>query len=178
MSEKKHTHDDEEKSKPINEIEQLRQIVFGHAQQDLENRIEQLEQSMHTQFTQMQQQTSEKIKQIKTSLEQGFQQLEDKLATTDQANDAKTAELYTLNSKLSSELEMADSVHKQENDELHQRLDQEVKKLSASFNEQLSQALKEVTQVSNELNASKTDRKTLAKLLTTVASNLETGDDE
>jgi hypothetical protein len=50
--------------------------------------------------------------------------------------------------------------------------------LGVKFSDQLSDALTMLTQASNELNSSKTDRKTLAKLLATVVSNLETGDDE
>jgi ABC-type transporter Mla subunit MlaD len=73
---------------------------------------------------------------------------------------------------------MAEANNKQENHVLHVRLDKEIKMLTAKFTEQLNQALDKLTQVSSELNSSKTDRKTLAKLLATVASNLETDEGE
>ena len=116
--------------------------------------------------------------QMQAKMEDGFNSLEDKLAITDQGHEQKSAELNAYADKISTALEMAESNSKQENDELHDRLDKEIKQLTAHFSEQLELALAKLNQVSSELNSSKTDRKTLAKLLASVASDLETGDDE
>jgi len=115
---------------------------------------------------------------LQTTMREGFNQLEDKLALADQGQDEKAAELKTYADKISSELEMAEANSKQENNDLHDRLDKEIKMLTVKFTEQLNQALEKLTQVSNQLNSSKTNRKTLAKLLSTVASNLETDEGE
>ena len=63
-------------------------------------------------------------------MREGFKQLEDKLALADQGQDEKAAELNIYADKISSELEMAEVNNKQENDDLHTRLDKEIKMLT------------------------------------------------
>lgn len=167
-----------EETIPLTELESLRKIIFGVAQNQLEQRINESEQRTEDNFKQMQQTLDKHMQSLQSAMQDGFNKLEDKLALADQGQDEKVTELNTYADKLSSELEMAEANNKQENDELHQRLDQEIKSLTAKFTDQLNQALDKLNQVSNTLNSSKTDRKTLAKLLATVASNLETDEGE
>lgn len=174
----KQLQDKNDKQSPATELAQLRQIVFGDAQKNLEQKIDQLGHSLQTQLKHLEQQTSRQFGQLQGAIESHVHQLEDKLLNADKDQDAKANELFTLNKNLSSELEMAEAANKQETDALHKRIDHDLNALSMKFSEQLKQALAQLTQVSNDLNSSKTDRKTLAKLLATVASNLETGDDE
>lgn len=174
----KQSQDKQDTPSPATELAHLRQIVFGDAQKGLEQKIEQLGKALQAQLKQHEQQTARQFTQLQNALESHVDQLEDKLLNADKGQDAKANELFTLNKNLSSELEMVEAANKQENDELHIRIDQDIATLSSKFSEQLKEALAQLTRVSNELNASKTDRKTLAKLLSTVASNLETGDDE
>ena len=162
----------------LSELESLRHIVFGAAKSDIEQRISALEQHTNDSFKKMQQVLEKNTQNLQTSMREGFNQLEDKLALADQGQDEKSAEINAYANKISSELEMAEANSKQENDELHIRLDKEVNSLTVKFTEQLNQALEQLTQVSSQLNSSKTDRKTLAKLLATVASNLETDEGE
>jgi len=162
----------------LTELESLRHLVFGAAKSDIEQRISALEQHTEDSFKKMQLTSEKNTLNLQTSMREGFNQLEDKLALADQRQDEKAAELNAYADKISSELEMAEVNNKQENDDLHTRLDKEIKMLTAKFTEQLNQALNKLTQVSSELNSSKTDRKTLAKLLATVASNLETDEGE
>ncbi|MEP0354229.1 MAG: hypothetical protein ABJH06_13470 [Paraglaciecola sp.] len=160
------------------ELDSLRDIVFGAAKNEIELRISALEQHTQDSFKKMELLVETNTKSLHTSMQDGFNQLEDKLALADQGQEQKSAELNAYADKISSELEMAETNNKQEADELHKRIDSEVNELTVKFNHQLEEALAKLTQVSSELNSSKTDRKTLAKLLATVASNLETGDDE
>ena len=158
------------------ELASLRQIVFGAAQAGIEQQIQALREQTEAHFRQLELHLAQQVKNLQTSLDDGLQQLAQQLALADQAQDQKAADLNAYADKLSSELEMADANYRQENDELHNRLDKEIAQLSASFNQQLKQALEQLNQVSNELNTNKTDRKTLAKLLATVATNLEIDD--
>jgi len=160
------------------ELESLRQIVFGDAKNDIEQRISALQQHTDDAFKKMQLSLEENTLSLQTTITESFNKLEDKLALADQGQDAKTAELNTYADKISSELEMVEANSKQENDDLHDRVDKEIHSLTVKFSEQLNQALEKLTQVSNELNANKTDRKTLAKLLATVASDLATDEGE
>lgn len=181
MANKKSANDNQTQATQPNtssELNTLREIVFGAAKNDLEQRITALEQKTEQNFQKMGGLIEKNSQTIKDAMQQGFEQLEDKLAIADKGQDEKAAELNAYANRLSSELEMAEANNKQENDELHQRVDKEIQALTQKFTDQLNQALEKLTQVSNELNTSKTDRKTLAKLLATVASNLETGDDE
>jgi hypothetical protein len=184
MADKKSANDNKKQTSPnteslaLTELESLRHIVFGAAQSDIERRISLLEQHTEDSFNKMQLLLEKNTQSLQTAMGEGFKQLEDKLALADQGQDEKAAELNTYANKISSELEMAEANSKQENDELHDRLDKEIKTLTVKFTDQLNQALEKLTQVSSELNSSKTDRKTLAKLLATVASNLETDEGE
>ncbi|MEP1447939.1 MAG: hypothetical protein ABJK37_17690 [Paraglaciecola sp.] len=162
----------------LTELESLRHIVFGAAQKDIEQRIFALEQQTKDSFKLMQQSMEQNTQTLQNAMRDGFNQLEDKLAIADQGQEAKASELHSYADKISSELEMAEANSKQENDELHNRLDKEISALTVKFTNQLNQALEKLTQMSSELNSTKTDRKTLAKLLATVASNLETDEGE
>ena len=160
------------------ELASLRHIVFGAAKADIEQQIANLSQRTAEHFQKLEQQMAQNVKNLQAAMDDGLHQLAQQLATADQAQDQKAAELNAYADKLSSELEMADANNKQENDELHNRLDKEIASITAKFNEQLNQALAQLNKVSSELNNNKTDRKTLAKLLSTVATNLEIDDSE
>jgi DNA anti-recombination protein RmuC len=168
------TQDQINTTSQTSELDTLRHIVFGVAKADIEQRLSELSQMTSEHFLRLEQQMAQQTKQLQNAMEDGLQRLEQQLAVADQNQDKRSDELNVYADKISSELEMAEANNKQENDELHQRIDKEIKQLTDSFNEQLHQALAKLNQVSNELNTSKTDRKTLAKLLTTVATNLET----
>jgi hypothetical protein len=168
----------EAKTPQVSELDQLRDIVFGVAKADIEQRITSLEHRTDEHFKKMEVQNTANMKTLQAAMEDGFNKLDDQLTHSDQGQDQKNTEITAYADKISSELEMAEANNKQENDELHERLDKEIKLLTAKFTDQLNQALEKLTQVSSELNSSKTDRKTLAKLLATVASNLETDTDE
>lgn len=173
-----HPQDPEKSSSPTSELDTLRHIVFGAAKADIEQRLSELSQLTTEHFQKLEQQIAQQMKQLHASMDDGLHRLEQQLAVADQHQDKKADELNAYADKISSELEMAETNNKQENDELHQRIDKEIKLMSDSFNEQLQQALSKLNQVSNELNTSKTDRKTLAKLLNTVATNLEADEGE
>jgi hypothetical protein len=162
----------------LTDLESLRNIIFGAAKSDIELRISALEQHTEDSFKKMQLVIEKNTQSLQVTMRESFNQLEDKLALADQGHDEKAAELNIYADKISSELEMAEANNKQENDDLHNRLDKEISTLTIKFTEQLNQALEKLTQVSSELNSSKTDRKTLAKLLATVASNLATDEGE
>jgi hypothetical protein len=180
MADKKNipTQDPDNGSANSSELDTLRHIVFGAAKADLERGLSELSRLTGEHFQKLEQQMALQMKQLHGAMEDGLHRLEQQLAVADQNQDKKAEELNAYADKISSELEMAEANSKQENDELHQRLDKEISLLTHSFNEQLQQALANLAKVSSELNTSKTDRKTLAKLLNTVATNLATDEGE
>jgi hypothetical protein len=180
MADKKNspTQEPSNKATITSELDTLRHIVFGAAKADIEQRLSELSQLTSEHFQKLELQMAQQMKQLHSAMEDGLHRLEQQLAVADQNQDKKADELNAYADKISSELEMAEANSKQENDELHQRLDKEISVLTNSFNEQLQQALANLAKVSSELNTSKTDRKTLAKLLNTVATNLATDEGE
>lgn len=156
------------------ELESLRAIVFGAAKSEIDERINQLEQTMLNRFEQAERNLTKQVEQIQLSLNQAVIKLDQRIGTVDQQQDERAVELKVFADKLASELEMTDASGKQDNDELHSRLDKEVQALTEKYDTKLAEALEKLNQVTQELGSTKTDRKTLAKLLATVASNLET----
>ena len=177
MADKKQVNKETAKTAETSELEQLRDIVFGVAKAGLEEHLRQLEHSMRQTFNKTEQDFTNKISKLQAELEEKLHQLNEKLQQVDQQHDDKSAELSAYADKISSELEMAEAASKQDSDDIHTRVDNEIAALGKKFTMQLNDALAKLNQVSSELNSSKTDRKTLAKLLSTVASNLETDED-
>lgn len=179
MAEKKSSSKKAENPKPQeptgpSELDQLRDIVFGQAKSKLESQLDTLQKQMHQDFAKAEENLNRQMQQMQALLEDQVHKLEDKLALAEQHSDEKANELNGYADKIASELEMAEANAKQENDELHDRLDKELAKLSDKFTQQHKEAMAKLNQVAAELSSSKTDRKTLAKLLATVATNLET----
>ncbi|GAC13630.1 hypothetical protein [Aliiglaciecola lipolytica] len=159
------------------ELATLRQIVFGAAQADIENRLSVLENKMLERFQQSDQKLAEHVKELNTVMQNGFEDMQNKVNSVDKQYEDKTAELHAYADKLSSELEMSDTNGRQETDELHSRVDKEVALLTEKYDARFAEALERLDQVTKELSSTKTDRKTLAKLLATMAINLETDED-
>lgn len=156
------------------ELDTLRDIVFGAAKADLDMRINQLEQTMLSSFKQAEETLLKHVAQITNNIEDNVHKLEDNLGKVDQQQEERSAELNAYADKIASELEMSDASGKQEADDLHARIDKEVKLLTDKYDAKFAEALEKLNQVTAELGSTKTDRKTLAKLLATVATNLET----
>lgn len=165
-----------EEQSQISELTLLRQIVFGEAQADLEYQLETLRQEMQAGFEQLTQTLQQQMEQMQAALEDNVHQLEDRIAGVDQQYEEKTASLDDTTNKLADEIEMTDANSNKQDEALHKRLDKEVQQLSDEFTHKHNHTLDLLNQVKKELTSSKTDRKTLANLLASMASDLETED--
>ncbi|MEM0912650.1 MAG: hypothetical protein AAGJ37_16875 [Pseudomonadota bacterium] len=156
---------------------QLREIVFGQAQRQLETGIDQLKLYMDQQFAALQQQNEDSAKAIHTTISKMRNEFQESLSKSNKENADQMLslgrELDDAASRLSSEIEMSDNSGKDEAKQIHQRMDDEVTQLNKQFNEKVQQILSKLDAVTHELSSSKTDRKTLARLLATMATNLE-----
>ena len=74
--------------------------------------------------------------------------------------------------KLKSELEIAETAAKNDNDALEAHVVKELDALDTLFSQRHKELLERLQQVTSELSETKTDRKTLANLLSTMATNL------
>jgi hypothetical protein len=165
-----------EESKAINsvdELTQLRQIVFGVAEQQLKEQISSTQSDMEKALSIQNERFNERLKNFQQTVEQRFLALEQQLSLSDKTHEDNDASIQKDLANLTSEHEMFATSTLQDFKTIEQSLDSESQTLSKSFNQQITQLKSHLEVVSNELSSSKTDRKTLAKLLSTMATNLE-----
>ncbi len=159
-----------------NELDTLRDIVFGQANRDIQKQLQALREHMDQSFDQFQQNLAKQVSLLQQHLERSEQAFAQQLQQLDQKHEDAEQALQQYADKLSSELEMSDTNSRQDADELHQRVDKEVTALTEKYDAKFVETLAKLEQVTQELSSTKTDRKTLAKLLATMAVNLETDD--
>ena len=177
MSNNKNTKKEPQQNEaPVDELDQLRQIVFGVAEQQLKKQIaltrSDLEHALNTQsinFTQ-------RLDKMQENINQRFSDIERQIQHLDKTHDDNELVIQKDLANLASEHEMFATSTQQDFKTMEQSLDSGSQTLTHNFNEQLEQLKTHLESVSKELSSSKTDRKTLAKLLATMATNLE--DDE
>ena len=157
----------------VSELDQLRQIVFGAASTKLSDQIALLRSDMEKALSTQQQKFSDNLASLKENVEQQFSEVENKLQFIDSSHDENEANLQKSIDSLASEHEMFATATQQDFKNIEEALGSESSSLSSNFNEQLEQLKSHLEDVSKELSSSKTDRKTLARLLATMATNLE-----
>lgn len=157
----------------VNELDQLRQIVFGAAEQQLKQQISSTRSDIEHALSKQNSSFNDRLAHMQESINQRFSNLEQQLQLADKSHDDNEIKLEKNLASLSSEHEMFASATQQDFKNIEQALDNESQSLTRNFNDQLEQLKTHLESVSNELTSSKTDRKTLAKLLATMATNLE-----
>ncbi|GAA0859591.1 hypothetical protein [Aliiglaciecola litoralis] len=155
----------------------LRQIIYGAAKEELEKRVAELERRMEDSFQRAEATVNKQVQELTSAMKKGLEVLTEKVDSVDKHHDDKNTELFTYADKLSSEMEMSDTNSRQDVDQLHTRLDSEVAQLTEKYDARFAEALDRLDQVTRELSSTKTDRKTLARLLATMAVNLESDED-
>ena len=90
----------------------------------------------------------------------------------------KLAELADWTKQIEVEVETNDINNRQQDDEIRKELDSAIDQLTSQFTKKHQQTIDLLNQVKKDLNSSKTDRKTLAKLLASVANDLSTDEDQ
>ena len=175
MANKKNTANGEQRDSAPNlgELDQLRQIVFGEAQQALVDKIETMRANFEKSLASQDQKFSNELVKMKESFEQQLATLDQRLQLFDKTHDEHEATIQKDLDNLASEHEMFATSTEESFKGMAETLNTESTSLSTSFNEQLTQLEAHLEEVSRELSSSKTDRKTLAKLLATMATNLE-----
>lgn len=175
MSEKPNKTDSNmQSSDAINELEQLRFIVFGEAKKSIENRIDTIHSELSNSISAFKEQQIIQFSDMQLQFENALNALDKKLQSIDSHHEDNHNNLIKANETLNSALEMAESSGKDDADALHDRIDKEMAALSANFDFKYAEAMEKLSKVTHELTDTKTDRKTLARLLATMASNLET----
>jgi len=157
----------------VGELDQLRQIVFGDAQQQLISQLGTLRSNMEHALNAQDKKFSERLDKMQVDITQQLENLAKQLNFFDKTHDETETIIQKEHENLASEHEMFAAATQQDFKNIEQSLNSESALLSNGFNEQLEQLKNHLEGVSKELSSSKTDRKTLAKLLATMATNLE-----
>ena len=157
----------------LTEIDQLRQLVFGQAKLELDHKIDALSQRLSTELDMLQTQFNERMVELSEQLKQQHESTLRAIEDTQNTQEDNKAELIEQNKLLQSQLEMAENAGRDDTDALHKRIDSEVSQLDTNLQQGLQEMLERLDNVSKELSNSKTDRKTLAQLLATMATDLE-----
>lgn len=163
----------QESSNPLGELEQLRKIVFGDAQQQLLEQLASLRADMEKSLNEQDNKFSLRLNKAQESFNSQLEELDKRLQYVDKIHDENELNLQKEHDSLVSEHEMFAAATQQDFKNIEQSLNNESASISTNFNEQLEQLKNHLEGVSKELSSSKTDRKTLAKLLATMATNLE-----
>jgi hypothetical protein len=155
------------------ELQQLRQIVFGDAQQQLITQITTMRCDLEDALNAQEQSFLQRLAKMQKNNEQQFSSMDQRIQNFDKTHDEHEASIQKDLNSLASEHEILATTTQQDFKSMEQSLDSESNTLSSNFTEQLEQLKAHLEDVSKELSSSKTDRKTLAKLLATMATNLE-----
>jgi hypothetical protein len=157
----------------IDELTQLRTIVFGAAENKLMEQISLLRSDMEQSLASLDQNISKKLSEFQQKTDLKFTEMDKRIFLLDKTHDDNETNIQKSLDTLYSEHEMFASATQQDFKEISQSLDNESNTLTLNFDQQLKELKTHLDKVSNELSSSKTDRKTLAKLLATMATNLE-----
>ncbi len=157
----------------IDELLQLRTIVFGAAELQLTEQVVKLRSDMEQSVALLDQSLSKKLTEFHQSVELKFTEMDRRITFIDKAHDDNEENIQKSLDNLYSEHEMFTSATQQDFKEINQSLDNESRNLTINFDQQLTQLKTHLEKVSDALSSSKADRKTLAKLLATMATNLE-----
>ena len=160
----------------VSELDQLRHIVFGEAQNKILLEISNLRDNMKDSMNKLNEKFDANLAKLQSQTDQRFSQTSDRILLLDKTHDEAESTLQKEINQLASEHEMFATVTQQDFKNMEQSLDSESNLLSSDFNEQIQSLKEHLDAVSHELKSSKTDRKTLAKLLATMATNLEDDD--
>lgn len=159
---------------PNAELSALRDILFGQAQQQIRQRLAEIEQTMLDKFEAINHSIDKQFTELQNKIEQTNRHHDAQLATFNSTHEDAEASLKAFADKLASDIEMTDTNSRQEADEIHKRIEQELQSLTEKYDRKFIETLAKLDSVTTELSSSKTDRKTLAHLLATMAVNLET----
>ncbi len=162
-----------EETSSLNELEQLRLIVFGEAQNRLTTQITTLRSDMEKALINQEKNFSEQLLNLQENTEKQFIELDNKLQVIDSIHDDNEGNLQKNIDHVGSEHDSFVATTQENFKSMEQLLSNESSVLTNNFNEQLEELKSYLENVSNDLGSSKTDRKTLASLLATMATNLQ-----
>jgi len=164
----------EETHPAIDELAQLKEILFGQSNRAFRADLENLEARVNESFSKLNQKIENQFSDTRKLIEDQIHDLSTRLEHANTSNANVQSHLQSTTDKLQSELEIAETTAKNDNDALEAHVVKELESLESLLSSRHRELLERLQQVTSELSDTKTDRKTLANLLSTMASNLTT----
>lgn len=161
---------------PAQELKQLRHIVFGAAEDQLLSQLKELQKQLSDGLKNLNKELSNKLDSHQVATQQSLDDLADRLNSIDRQHDENEAALKSELEALNSEHDSLVASTQKEFKSMDEALGNEAQMLSDSIEKKVARLTQKLDSVSKELSSSKTDRKTLANLLATMATNLEDDD--
>lgn len=159
---------------PADELAQLREILFGQTNRAFRADLSALESRVNDSFTKLNVHLDNQFNDIRKLIDEQISELSNQLANANDSHSNVQEQLQNTTDKLQSELEMAEAAAKNDNEALEAHVVKELESLDSLFSKRHQELLEKLQQVTRDLSESKTDRKTLANLLSTMATNLAT----
>ena len=156
------------------ELSQLKEILFGQTNRDLRSDLSALETRVNDNFSKLNQQLDQKFTEIRKLIDAQISELSTQLVSANNNHNNVQEQLQSTTDKLQSELEIAETSAKNDNNALEAHVVKELESLDSLFSKRHQELIEKLQQVTSELSENKTDRKTLASLLSTMATNLTT----
>lgn len=151
-----------------NNLDQIRQLLFGDQVKDVEQKRQDLRQELKLGLSTLQHETRSQFEQISADIETLHRLLNDE--TEQRLND--DSQINARIDDLNSALQDANQRHEAAQSTLSNTFEQETKRLEADAREANKDILAKLDEAARELKSDKADRGDLAKLLRGVAEQL------
>ena len=152
---------------------QVRELLFGQQSRDFQAKLSKLESLLDQRFTKLYQNMEAKFAELSETLNQVQDKLQDTLSAESRE---RLTDVEKLNSSLNQALNSIDSVQQESEharNELNKHFSTQLGQLETSSASRHQSLLQKLESVQNNLSETKTDRTMLAKLLQTMADEIE-----
>jgi len=162
---------------PMGNVDQIRDIIFGSQMRDYESRFQGLEKRLMDELAASRKEVGNRVDALETYMHSEMDALNERLSVerSERENEDKeiSDELKKTAKEILKKLSSLDESVAKQNRELRQQLLEQSKTLSSDIESTKTQLNQALTNATDELRNSKTDRAALADLLSEVALRLK-----
>lgn len=165
----------------VDNVDKIRDILFGNQMRDVEKRFSSLEKSLASDLASLRSENALQIESLKTYIESEIEILGSKLAAEEKS---RIEDADELDAKLKQQIKQIDkkiadltkSMDKQNRD-TNQKILKQTQDLSKELSSQMSEARERMDDYRQQLGSAKVDKQALAEMLNTLALQINSGDD-
>lgn len=150
---------DEQVINELSKLDQIRDMLFGEQVSTLREHCQTLDKNLEKNISTLRSEMKSSIKELKKQIEQNFDLLQSRISTEEEE---RSGQSEFLNAAMTSI-----------NTDIITKIDLETKRIDDALSEQHQESARQLDKVSETLQDSKLDRKTLAKFFSQFAQELE-----